>query len=385
MAMYSLAEGNDVYDDPITVNRFVLTTFFFAMHGNTWLRKGKWLSKHSVCDWYGINCTSGTNHIVGIDLQKNRLKGAIPTELVLLTDLTFFGAFENKIEGTIPTEIATMSSLETIDLEGNFLQGSIPTELFSMPSIWVIGLNFNELIGTIPTEIGLASNLELLRIDSNSLVGTIPSEIGLCTKLSGLGVSVNTLEGSSLPYELQSLPLEEFEIGDSGISLNQIPPWLWRYSHLRILDLHKTGIQYFPTEIGLLTDLELMVLSNNRFRGTIPPSVILQLPKLEKLFMEKCELTGTIPSEIGYLTKMQSIRLSENSLTGNLPTEMGLLTNLEELRVFKNDFEGTIPTEVCDLWGSRLGAFGRLGDVDRCFPDPYGGLECPTRFCCQCS
>eukprot|EP00751_Fragilariopsis_kerguelensis_P020402 CAMPEP_0170902806 /NCGR_PEP_ID=MMETSP0734-20130129/49308_1 /TAXON_ID=186038 /ORGANISM="Fragilariopsis kerguelensis, Strain L26-C5" /LENGTH=554 /DNA_ID=CAMNT_0011297707 /DNA_START=233 /DNA_END=1895 /DNA_ORIENTATION=- len=99
------------------------------------------------------------------------------------------------------------------------------------------------------------------------------------------------------------------------------------------------------TELGLLTNLETLILGNNMLTGTIPSEIGL-LTSLKTILLEKNELSGLIPTEIGLLTNLEKIYLYENELSGTIPTEIGLLINLIELSSWENDFSGTIPTEI---------------------------------------
>jgi hypothetical protein len=57
-------------------------------------------------------------------------------------------------------------------------------------------------------------------------------------------------------------------------------------------------------------------------------------------------LTGFIPPEIGQLTNLQSLRLSQNSLTGNIPPEMGNLRQLQTLDLSSNSLQGRVPVQL---------------------------------------
>jgi hypothetical protein len=48
-------------------------------------------------------------------------------------------------------------------------------------------------------------------------------------------------------------------------------------------------------------------------------------------------LSGTIPTEIGFLTNLVRINLSDNHLTGSLPMEIGYLTLLTSWNLSFND------------------------------------------------
>ena len=61
------------------------------------------------------------------------------------------------------------------------------------------------------------------------------------------------------------------------------------------------------------------------------------------------QLTGEIPPEIGYLTNLKYLNLSQNYITGEIPPEIGNLTNLIHLQLGGNQLTGEIPEYICEL------------------------------------
>ena len=61
------------------------------------------------------------------------------------------------------------------------------------------------------------------------------------------------------------------------------------------------------------------------------------------------KLNGTLPKEIGNLTNLQELDLSNNKLEGEIPKEIGNLTNLLGLFLYNNKLEGEIPKEIRKL------------------------------------
>eukprot|EP00959_Pyramimonas_sp_CCMP1952_P472701 9500492-Pyramimonas_sp.AAC.1 len=58
-------------------------------------------------------------------------------------------------------------------------------------------------------------------------------------------------------------------------------------------------------------------------------------------------LAGPLPSELGLLTALAHVTLSEPRLVSALPTQLGQLTNLVTLRFLQcRNITGTLPTEL---------------------------------------
>jgi hypothetical protein len=90
----------------------------------------------------------------------------------------------NGLTGTIPSEVSLLTKLTYLDLCCNSLTGTIPSQLGLLTKLTDLSLWGNNLIGMIPSEIGLLSKLTYLSLSNNSLTGTIPSEVGLMSNLS---------------------------------------------------------------------------------------------------------------------------------------------------------------------------------------------------------
>ncbi len=58
------------------------------------------------------------------------------------------------------------------------------------------------------------------------------------------------------------------------------------------------------------------------------------------------QLTGEIPSELGRLSNLEVLELGGNDLSGEIPSGLGRLSNLEVLELDGNDLSGEIPSEL---------------------------------------
>ncbi len=105
-----------------------------------------------------------------------------------------------------------------------------------------------------------------------------------------------------------------------------------------------------PDEIGDLTGLKILELYANQISGEIP-STIGNLTGLTWLSLRGNQLIGTIPPETGNLINLEHLYLFENQLEGSIPAEIGNLVKLKYLLLQNNMLTGPIPDEICNLTG----------------------------------
>ena len=76
--------------------------------------------------WTGVTTDSPTNYALHLILDRNSLRGSIPTEIGNLTSLKGLFLKNNYLSGSIPTQIGSLYSLQYLHLYDNALIGSIP-------------------------------------------------------------------------------------------------------------------------------------------------------------------------------------------------------------------------------------------------------------------
>ncbi|OVA13176.1 Protein kinase domain [Macleaya cordata] len=165
-----------VSSDSVASNEvWALTAFKEAIYEDPFMVLSNWDALDAdPCDWTGISCSPGRDHVTTLNLSSSSLKGFLAPELGLLSSLEKLILHKNNFLGTIPKEIGMLKSLKVLDLGINQLSGPIPPEIGNLSSANKIHLQFNGLTGSVPIELGNLRNLVDLRLDRNKLQGTIP-------------------------------------------------------------------------------------------------------------------------------------------------------------------------------------------------------------------
>ncbi|MCK5831922.1 MAG: hypothetical protein KAH20_16645 [Methylococcales bacterium] len=112
------------------------------------------------------------------------------------------------------------------------------------------------------------------------------------------------------------------------------------------LSLEKNNLKgNIPRELGQLSKLTSLSLGTNQLSGSIPKT-LMDLSLLKTLDLKKNQLSGIIPKEIGQLSLLNSLFLSGNKIQGTIPNELFLLNRLNTLNLRGNQLSGAIPKEL---------------------------------------
>ena len=178
--------------------------------------------------------------------------------------------------------------------------------------------------------------------------------------LKNLSISDNNIQGE-IPgvgfANLSNLVLLDM----SGNNFKgSIPPQLVRLPYLRELYLDDSSLtgKLLPDDeetekyvISSTSKLQELSLSGNKFSDGMLLS-ILCLKGLEFLDLSYNDLSMEIPTEIGnYLPNISTLVLSNNRLTGGIPSSMRRLSKLELLLLHNNLLTGEIPTWLFNFKG----------------------------------
>ena len=152
-----------------------------------------------------------------LNLGGNQFTGAIPPQLGQLSRLEWLHLWGNELTGSIPNELGRLTRIERLSLSRNQLTGGIPPELGRLRSLGYLWLYGNDLTGSIPSPTtGAWEKLRVLWLHDNQLTGEVPADLQN-TDLYSLAVSTNDGLTGPLPLELQTLLLDAFYWGGTGL------------------------------------------------------------------------------------------------------------------------------------------------------------------------
>ncbi|XP_039160936.1 receptor-like protein 19 [Eucalyptus grandis] len=184
----------------------------------------------------------------------------------------------------------------TIDLSHNMLKGSPPEAPLSTMSYIVSN---NNLTGALPAWICNLSLAITLDLSLNSLTGVLPICLGNISKsLMVLNLKGNNFYGSIPELSVRGMQLTMIDLSDNQLQGN-LPRSLANCKKLKFIDFANNFIMdTFPSWLGSLLELHVLILRSNKFHGVI------ERPKSSHAFL-----------------KLRILDLSSNAFIGKLPME----------------------------------------------------------------
>ncbi|HSW76496.1 MAG TPA: leucine-rich repeat domain-containing protein [Candidatus Saccharimonadales bacterium] len=130
----------------------------------------------------------------------------------------------------------------------------------------------------------------------------------------------------------------------SNQKIKVLPTEICLLSHLQILVLNSNELSALPPEIGQLSALQELYVTNNQL-SALPPEIG-QLSHLQELHLQHNQLSA-LPPEIGNLSALQQLSLQHNKLSA-LPPEIGQMSDLYALSLSNNQLS-SLPPEITQL------------------------------------
>ncbi|KAH6834169.1 hypothetical protein C2S53_019004 [Perilla frutescens var. hirtella] len=299
------------------------------------------------CEWFGVECSNSTGHVIAIDLHAYGIGGNVSSDLLELHHLNYL-------------------DLSGIDFGGN----TIPEWIGSIKSLEQLYLVNNNFSGIIPPQLGNLTNLLVLNIRHNFLVREIPESFRNLTRLQVLLMNVNNGLGETLENFFRKISCKELEWID--ISFNQYTgpiPDLRACSKLRDLLLHHNPLSgTVPASLGQLSTLEYLDISANSLQGTVSHSLLSKLYNLywldlsfnsltldfspdwippfslQTIALASCKMGPSFPKWIQTQTGVSYLDISDAGISDQVPNWLwNLSSKVTYFNLSQNQISGTIP------------------------------------------
>ncbi|XP_027078260.2 receptor-like protein EIX2 [Coffea arabica] len=320
-------------------------------------RLSSWIGE-DCCRWKGVSCNNQTGNVVKLDLRSYDcyLNGGQDDPSNLNPSC---------MSGKISSSLLDLKHLNYLDLSmNNFQNNPVPEFLGSLDKLSYLDLSYSNFAGLVPPHLGNLSNLRYLDLGSNSLNSSQPgiwiADLSWITHLTSLEylnlgfvnlsmVSDHWLQAFNKLPSLTKLYLPFCELQNLPHSLPHM-----NFTALTVIDISSNSFQpSIPEWLFNLTSLSFLDLSYNDIRGDI--SVLLGgLGKcwngsLEELYLVSNQLSGQLPSSLGFFKKLRYLYLFDNLISGPIPASVGSLLNLEGLDLSYNRLNGSIPQSMGKL------------------------------------
>nr|XP_017227679.1 PREDICTED: probable LRR receptor-like serine/threonine-protein kinase At3g47570 [Daucus carota subsp. sativus] len=194
-------------------------------------------------------------------LSENNIVRAIPTSISNMTRLSYLYIQDNLLQGSIPTPLFNIT-LEELYLSNNHFRGAIPDEIVFMSNCIVLNLSRNLFSGPLPSNIGSLKQLVTLDLSDNKLSGEVPATLDGCLMLEELYMAGNLFQGR-IPSSLKALKnLALVDLSNNNIS-GSIPSFFEGFRYIIFLDLSHNKLEGEVPEKGIFSNASVFSVDGN--------------------------------------------------------------------------------------------------------------------------
>ncbi|GLU19582.1 hypothetical protein SLE2022_358260 [Rubroshorea leprosula] len=268
--------------------------------------------------------------------------------------INFFLVCRNKFSGEIPPEFCSRTSLQVLDLSHNNLNGMIPQCISKFSkSLLVLNLQENNFVGSIPTTWAIGSNLKVIKLGHNNLQEKLPKSLTNCRMLEFLDLGNNHIR-DTFPSWLGTLPtltilILRFNRFCGAINVPELDSW---FSSLQIIDLSHNGfIGLLPTKYfkrwNAMADV---VKEKTAYRLAYHYSRVHNIAFAQPYHYSMTMTNKGVKMEYAKILEVFSaIDFSCNKFEGEIPEVVGSLKGIRLLNISNNNLVGSIPPALGKL------------------------------------
>ncbi len=289
------------------------------------------------------------------DLQElsiaNNFLTHIPKTIESLKHLRILNLINNQID-SIPDEVASLTQLIELDLSHNNLT-EFPKAVTKIPHLRSLSLTDNPF-EEISEEIQNLTKLEKLTV-SPTQFRNMPKKIaGKTVSLSSGSerrddlVYVQIITSENIPIESKLQNFNGHTLHFSNYALSNIPPEVFQFNNLSMLNLMANNLSEIDNRIGNLMNLEILVLTANQLEDL--PDSFKKLKKLKLLSLGLNPFTE-LPHIISELDNLEFLDISFSLLKNpeNVIENVKNLKKISYLNVSNNPFDSKFSKSHLDL------------------------------------
>ncbi|VAH00216.1 unnamed protein product [Triticum turgidum subsp. durum] len=324
-------------------------------------------------------CLASPSSFAVLDLQYNKLSGAIPPALGNCSMLRVLSIGHNNLSGTIPDELFKSTSLlERLSFRNAGLRGRLDgAHVAKLTRLAALDLGENNFTGKVPESIGQLRRLEELLLDYNQMSGELPPSLCNCTSLTDINLKNNKFGGELGSVNFATLQnLKRLDVAANNftgvipesiyfctnlmalrVSRNnfhgELSPRILNLKSLTFLSLYYNSFTNITKAFQILkrsNSIRALFVGKNFMREAMPQDETMDgFDNLQALGIDHCSLTGKMPTWVSKLKNLEVLLLNHNRLEGQLPSWIKDLNCLLYLNLSNNTLSGKIPTELLDM------------------------------------
>ncbi len=310
-----------------------LVSFYHATNGNLWydVNWNKWLKSFYVKDWHGVSVNN--YRVTSINRNSEKLSGYLPATMADLTNLNYLYISHNNIKNI--EALNGLKNLKNVYLDNNkFDFEDFETADLSVSGTYSyspqkkIAVERTDSPDEITLRVSVPGTGNIYQWYKNSVAITSAVSANYTFDESENGIYSCEITNANFPnLTLYSAPV------NVGMSLNH---GVLEQDYLALVALfNTTGGKNWNNNEGWLSDKNV-----DEWHG-----ITVKNCRVTKISLQRNNLTNTLPTELGNLTQLNLLSLSYNNLNG--------LTDLSNLNSISNIHLGYNKLTFIDLESTK--------------------------------